>query len=472
LLFNSFHYVAFFLLLTIACDLIRHGKSQQILLLFASYYFYWISSSFYLLGLIFLSWLNFSCSRALYSELNPLRKKRILVMCLLGNLGMLGFFKYANFALHNLNLAFRALQIDVELGPLAVVLPIGISFYTFQGMSYTLDIYMGRFKPISSFKTLALYVAFFPQLVAGPIVRAAVLIPQLERRIQVKWDNFKMGVTLILYGLIKKICIADNLAGVVSQTFQQGLTQDTMLIFFGILAFAIQIYCDFSGYTDIAIGSARVLGLSFPDNFAHPYWSRNISEFWQRWHISLSTWLRDYLYIPLGGNRRGKPRQMIYLMITMTLGGLWHGAAWHFVLWGAYHGMLLVVHKGAIQPLNLLKHRFWTPLKILFTLYLTCIGWLIFIIPDLDALGFYLKKMLLWEYSTSGLVNLANLHPLGVWLVPAFWIVHLISHHAGNLALVIGRLRSFSVWMAAIGVGLVLLYLLAGGQRSFIYFQF
>lgn len=472
MLFNSFHYIAFFLLLTLACDLIRHGKYQQILLLLASYYFYWVSSSVYLLYLIFLTWLNFSCSRALHSELNPLKRRRILFLCLIGSLGILGFFKYANFALHNLNLAFRALGMELELGPLAVVLPIGISFYTFQGLSYTLDIYMGRFKPIGSFKTLALYVAFFPQLVAGPIVRAGVLIPQLERRIQVKWDNFKMGVTLILYGLIKKICIADNLAGVVSQTFQQGLTQDTLLIFFGILAFAIQIYCDFSGYTDIAIGSAKVLGLSFPDNFAHPYWSRNISEFWRRWHISLSTWLRDYLYIPLGGKRRGKARQMINLMITMTLGGLWHGAAWHFVLWGVYHGLLLVVHKLAIQPMKVMRHRFWTPLKVLFTLYLTCIGWLIFIIPDLETLAFYLKKMLFLETSTSGWRNLADRHPLGVWLVPAFWVVHLISHRVGNLSLALGRLRSFPAWIAAIGAGLLVLYLLAGGQRSFIYFQF
>ncbi len=233
----------------------------------------------------------------------------------------------------------------------------------------------------------------------------------------------------------------------------------------------IQIYCDFSGYTDIAIGSARILGFRFPDNFAHPYFASNISEFWKRWHISLSTWLRDYLYIPLGGNQKGKGRQLLNLMVTMLLGGLWHGAAWHFVLWGFYQGFLLCVHKFVVADRRLLAHSWWLPLKILVTFYLTCIGWLIFITPDLQDLLFYLRKMCFLDFTTSGIANLIQSQPLVLFLMVAFLIVHTISYLVDGLSRIFSQL-GLALWVVGALGSILILYLLAAGQQSFIYFQF
>jgi len=471
LLFNSFHYIAFFLTVLLAIDTIRKGSLQHVLLLVASYYFYWASSSFHLLLLVYSSYLDFYCGRAIYRADSAGRRRLYLCLSLVGNLGVLAYFKYTNFAISTAVLGLEALGWRPNVGTLEIFLPIGISFFTFQSMSYSLDIYFGRFKPVDSLKEFALYVAFFPQLVAGPIVRAREFLPQLVTPVRLNWENLKFGSTLILYGLVKKVCIADNLSGLVQGTFYGEPTHDTLIVFLGIVAFAVQIYCDFSGYTDIAIGSARVLGFRFPDNFAHPYFSRNITEFWRRWHISLSSWLRDYLYIPLGGSRRGKRRQVISLMITMLLGGLWHGAAWHFVIWGGFHGVLLVVHKYLLAERRFLTHRLWTPMKILFTFYLTLIAWLIFIIADMSQLAFYIQKILFLDFQTAGLAALWAARPFELILLGCFFAAHLVSYKVNHLSETFAGFRPV-VWTAGASASLVLLYLLAPGQQSFIYFQF
>ena len=441
------------------------------MLLLASYYFYWTSSASLVLLLLYSSYLDFSCGRAIHRAQSQRQKRLYLCFSLIGNLGVLAYFKYTNFALVSFRALLDAIGWKSRLGPLEIYLPIGISFYTFQSMSYSLDIYFGKLLPASSLRQFALYVSFFPQLVAGPIVRARHFLPQLLNPVVIHWENLKFGSTLILYGLIKKVCVADNLSGFVQSTFGGELTSDSLLVFIGAVAFAIQIYCDFSGYTDIAIGSARILGFKLPDNFAHPYFASSISEFWKRWHISLSTWLRDYLYIPLGGNQKGKGRQLLNLMITMLLGGLWHGAAWHFVLWGLYQGFLLSVHKFVIADRRLLARSWWLPLKILVTFYLTCIGWLIFITPDLQNLLFYLRKMCFLDFTTSGVADLIESQPLVLFLMGAFLVVHTISYLVDDLSRVFSRL-GLPLWaLGALGSFLIL-YLFGAGQQSFIYFQF
>jgi alginate O-acetyltransferase complex protein AlgI len=240
----------------------------------------------------------------------------------------------------------------------------------------------------------------------------------------------------------------------------------------GTVAFAVQIYCDFSGYTDIAIGSARVMGLQFPGNFAHPYFSKNITEFWQRWHISLSTWLRDYVYFPLGGNRRNKSRRYLSLLLTMAICGLWHGASWNFLLWGIYQGALLVGHRSLFFGTRFFNDSYWNPVKILFTFYLTCVGWLIFIIPDPEKLLFYLKKMLFWDWQSSGLGSIVMQQPKVAGALVIFIAAHLISYWSKDLVQTFAGLR-LAPWAVCRVIGVVGLFFLASHtQQSFIYFQF
>lgn len=472
MLFNSFHYFIFFLVVLLVIDALRKRRYQHLFLLFASYYFYWAFSSIYVLLLIFSTLLDFYCGRAIYLAPTRRKKKLFLVISLAGQLGLLAYFKYTNFAIDSVKGVAAIFGFETGLHHLDIVLPVGISFYTFMSLSYTLDIYFGRFQPVDSLRTFALYLTFFPHLVAGPILRAAEFLPQLRHKLALSWVNFRAGFTLIIYGLIKKTVFADNLSGFVQQTFSGELTHDSLLIFIGIVAFAIQIYCDFSGYTDIAIGSARVLGLTFPGNFAHPYFSLNITEFWQRWHISLSRWLRDYLYIPLGGNRKGKVRQYINLMITMVLGGLWHGASWNFLLWGLYQGLLLSAHKSLILGGNFMTSQLWNPVKLAFTFYLVCIGWLIFIIPDISKLTFYMKKMVFWQFTPSSFTEFASNYPHILAVIISFFVVHTISYWAKDLSITLANLR-VPIWATYVVASAGVLYLFAAGQQaSFIYFQF
>jgi D-alanyl-lipoteichoic acid acyltransferase DltB (MBOAT superfamily) len=272
-------------------------------------------------------------------------RKSFLAASIICNLGVLCFFKYYNFFLGSLNSLISEFGLNIEMLHLDIVLPVGISFYTFQVMSYTIDIYRKRCEPSRNFFDFALFVAFFPQLVAGPIERASRLLPQISSKRTIDIDRFKTGIWLIFWGLYKKIVIADNLAAISDQIFNQSATATCLTSYLGVLAFTIQIYCDFSGYTDIARGCARLLGFHLMRNFNLPFFATDPADYWNRWHISLSTWLRDYLYIPLGGNRKGKNRTYINLFITMTLGGLWHGASWNYIWWGIYHGILLIGHR-------------------------------------------------------------------------------------------------------------------------------
>lgn len=320
-------------------------RGRHILLLIASYLFY-MSWNVWLISLIlFSTLLDFFVGMALARVEDGRRRKGLLAVSLVGNLGVLAVFKYADFFVLSLRELLLAGGVHTDLTTLGILLPVGISFYTFQTLSYTVDIYRRRTAPCRDPIAFALFVAFFPQLVAGPIVKAHEFLPQLAERTRFDWRRIERGAVLLLIGLTKKTLIADNLAMLVDPVFADPTAFVTRDLWLAMFCYGGQIYCDFSGYSDMAIALAGMLGYDLPLNFASPYLAVGLSDFWRRWHISLSTWLRDYLYIPLGGSRCSRWCTRRNLMITMLLGGLWHGASWTFVVWGALHGVALVVFR-------------------------------------------------------------------------------------------------------------------------------
>jgi D-alanyl-lipoteichoic acid acyltransferase DltB (MBOAT superfamily) len=349
MLFNSWEFFVFFVVVYgLYTAMRRRVRPQNVMLLLASYFFYgWWDWRF--LGLLLLSTavdyfvgLRVAAARESGPEGHA---KRWLYLSLAVNLGILGTFKYLGFFVESAEFLLHWLGLEANLPMLQVVLPVGISFYTFQTLAYTIDVYRGKVEAERDFSVFALYVCYFPQLVAGPIERAQTLLPQLRAPRTVDADRFYQGALLIFLGLVRKVGIADCVAPVVNEIFSDPSEAGSIELIAGVLLFAIQIYGDFAGYSSIARGTSRMMGIELMENFRHPYFSTNITMFWRRWHISLSSWLRDYLYIPLGGNRG--PKWMVYrnLMLTMLLGGLWHGAAWTFVVWGAIHGVALAIHK-------------------------------------------------------------------------------------------------------------------------------
>lgn len=350
--FNSLAFAVFLPTVVILYWVIP-ARYRPILLLAASYVFYgWWDVRF--LSLILLSTVvDFAMAHRIHSTGDAGRRKKWLLVSLIANLGLLGFFKYWGFFVDSAATALASLGLEANVPTLRVLLPVGISFYTFQTLSYVIDVYRRKMEPERSLVQFALFVAFFPQLVAGPIERARHLLPQLQNlptsRRQIDWSGSGL---LILRGLFRKVVIADGVAPLVNEVFAAPGTYGSITVAMGVIAFSLQIYGDFAGYTDIARGTARLFGVDLMENFRAPYLSRSFSEFWRRWHISLSTWLRDYLYIPLGGNRGGQWQTFRNLMITMLLGGLWHGAAWGFVVWGGLHGVYLAVERWVAQ-----RHR-------------------------------------------------------------------------------------------------------------------
>lgn len=343
--FNSWTYLLFLPTVVGAYWAIPR-KSRVLFLVVASYAFYgWWDYRF--LALIWISTIvDFVVGKRLAATESPRARKRLLAVSVVVNLGILGFFKYWGFFVDSAASLLTSIGLEANPSFLRIVLPVGISFYTFQTMSYTIDIYRRTLDPEANLTRFALFVCFFPQLVAGPIERAGRLLPQIRTLSQQSApDDWRNGVQLIIRGLFRKIVIADGLAPIVNEVFASPTTYGGVTLMVGVVAFSLQIYGDFAGYTDIARGSARLFGIDLMENFRVPYAAAGFSEFWRRWHISLSTWLRDYLYIPLGGNRGSNAQTVRNLMATMLLGGLWHGAGWGFVIWGALHGIYLVIER-------------------------------------------------------------------------------------------------------------------------------
>ncbi len=385
MLFNSFIFLFFFCLVYILYLSTNYNyRAQNLVLLFASYIFYGFWNWSLLSLLIFSTIVDFIVGKRLHQSQKPSQRKLLLFISLGSNLSLLGFFKYFNFFAESLQDLLNLLGLQIDWVTLNILLPVGISFYTFQTMSYTIDIYRGKLKPVENFLDFALFVSFFPQLVAGPIERAVTLIPQITAPRKIKIEQINAGIFLIIWGFFKKIVVADNLANIVNPIFNNYTQHQGLDIILAILAFTIQIYGDFSGYSDIARGISKLMGFELMLNFKLPYFALNPTDFWLRWHISLSTWLRDYLYIPLGGNRHGKLNTYRNLFLTMLLGGLWHGAAWNFVIWGAFHGTILIIYRFLdSEPEHLDpwsgKYPYWRILFKMFVMFiLTNIGWLIF----------------------------------------------------------------------------------------------
>ena len=316
----------------------REHKINWLLLSGIFFYGYWDYRPLALIGFtsVFDFWLGLKIGAA-----EGRNKKLLLTLDVLVNLSILVVFKYYNFFIDSFNFAVgNILSIEgYQLRGANIILPIGISFFVFEAMSYCIDIYRGQLRPYTNWRHFALFIFFFPRMIAGPIIRPADFLPQLEREIALRWPNIVAGGQMFLLGMTKKLVIADHLAGPVDLVFAHPQNYSPMLIWQAVIAYSIQIFCDFSGYSDMAIGTAKMLGFDLPVNFNLPYIATNISDFWRRWHISLSSWLRDYLYISLGGNRKGEARTYFNLMATMARGGLWHGASWNFVLWGVWHGL-------------------------------------------------------------------------------------------------------------------------------------
>ena len=400
------------------------------------------------------------------------RKQFALISISVGvNFGILGFFKYFNFFIDSAVHVLDALGLSVTWPMLDIVLPVGISFYTFQTMNYTLDVYRKSIEPTRDLLTFSLFVAYFPHMVAGPIMRAADLIPQLAAPRHVSRDQVIQGLWLCLWGYFKKMVIADNLAVFADNVFaghpaEMGGVQCLL----GIYAFAYQIYCDFSGYSDIARGTSKLMGIELMRNFHLPYMALNPSDFWRRWHISLSTWLRDYLYISLGGNRGGRLATYRNLFITMLLGGLWHGAAWHFVLWGGYHGALLSVHRWLFKEKKREGANSWYGRMLcrIGMFHLTCLGWLLFRADTPGQVRHMLSRIFLdftWDTRATEVLFALLFYGGALWIFES-WIQN-VDDPRGRP----GWNRGLGA--IAIGIlGLMLLLFSAGGGHQFIYFQF
>jgi len=472
MLFNSFEFLVFFIIVY-GLYLVLPHRWQNRMLLVASYVFYgWWDWRF--LSLIFISTLlDYICGLKIEAADSKQRKKIFLIASLVGNLGLLGFFKYFNFFVGSAQELIRAFGGNPQTWHLNIILPVGISFYTFQTLSYTIDVYRGEMKPTRRFFDFALYVAFFPQLVAGPIERARDLLPQILNPRIVRWPQVKEGLFLIYWGLFEKMFVAGLMAQIADSVFAVNGSQNGAFVLIALYSFAFQIFCDFDAYSNIARGLAKCMGVDIMVNFNLPYVSRNPKEFWQRWHISLSTWLRDYLYIPLGGNHGGAWLTAWNLMITMLLGGLWHGANWTFVAWGFFHGTLLVLYRfwpaalkpgvvfGKIRPA--LSFVSW-----LIFFHLTMIGWLLFRAGSLSQAGqMFYDIVAPWQCNREADLLLLKFIAVGLPL----WLVQAAQARKGDLMIVFKQ-----HWAVQTVIYAFWAYLIIGWgimrPEEFIYFQF
>ena len=411
MIFNSFE---FFLFLGIVFSIywfLLHKKTklQNLFLLIVSYIFYgWWDYRF--LSLILLSTIvDFSIGIALSKAQKEKQRRFLLALSLCVNLGLLGFFKYFNFFIENFILLFDSLGVSLQASTLNIILPVGISFYTFQTLSYTIDVYRRNLEPTKDFVLFASFVSFFPQLVAGPIERATNLIPQFERDRHFDYHQATDGLKQILWGLFKKVVIADNCGPYVDYIFENYDTLDSSTLVIGAVLFAFQIYGDFSGYSDIAIGTAKLFGFQLMTNFKYPYFSRDIAEFWRRWHISLSTWFRDYIYIPLGGSRVETSKQIKNVFIIFLVSGFWHGANWTFIVWGAINAVYflpLMLSKQNRKNLNSINTSSIFPslrefTNILLTFAITCFAWIFFRALNINHAGHYIQNIFDYTRNTE-----------------------------------------------------------------------
>jgi alginate O-acetyltransferase complex protein AlgI len=474
MLFCSYQFLVFFLVVFAVYWAMPWPRARVWWLLVASFAFYAAWNRWLACLIVLSTTIDYFLARAIESSRTPLVRRLLLTANIVGNLGLLCYFKYVNFFLDSLGHALAAAGLHASMPVLSVILPVGISFYTFEALNYMIDVYRGHARAERSLPHFMLFILFFPHLVAGPIVRARDFLPQVRRRKHWNWLRVQVGLQYVLLGVFKKLAIADRMAQFVDPVFANPDAYRTGVLWIAVIAYAVQIYCDFSGYSDIALGTAHLLGYRLSINFNLPYLAPNIAEFWRRWHMSLSSWLRDYLYIPLGGNRHGRIRTACNQLITMTLCGLWHGASWNFVLWGFVHGWWLAGHhmfrdfcKTRPRLDRLLQSRAGTALRVAGTFGGFLLTWVLFRAADVGSALGMLHRMFtphpgLGEpIHVTGWAGLLAIVALGHWLGAN-----------DRWRRVVGALPA-----PALGVGYALLLMLAlvlapNNGQAFIYFQF
>lgn len=468
LLFNSTFFMFFFLLIVLLYPFMANKvRMRTWFLMLVSLYFYYKTSGAFVLLLVLTALINFLIGRIIWQSKNKLTRNSLFIFSVFWNLGTLGYYKYTNFIFTTINQITGG-----NLPMIDIFMPVGISFFTFQTMSYTMDIYMRKLEPIDSFKDFVFFVSFFPQLVAGPIVRASYFIPQIRKQIHLDNETVTKALILIMGGLIKKGIIADYLSiNFVDRVFENPTLFSGLENLLGVYAYAMQIYCDFSGYSDMAIGLALLLGFDLPINFDTPYKAKSITEFWRRWHISLSTWLRDYIYIPLGGNRKGTARQYANLMTTMVLGGLWHGASWNFVFWGTLHGIGLMIDKLWLS-LKISQNRLVQVISLIITFHFVCFCWIFFRAPNFAYAGQMLTQIFT-NFNTGLLLEwIKGYYLIGI-LIGLGYLIHWLPR---KVDITIEKLMSYLPIPAQSIVAALVIWLVFQAKTSdiqpFIYFQF
>ncbi|MBN2309970.1 MAG: MBOAT family protein [Candidatus Hydrogenedentes bacterium] len=489
MLFNSLEFVVFFPIVA-ALYFAFPYRFRWMLLLAASYYFYMCWEPRYLILILVSTLIDYGAGFMMGRTQEKSRRVKYLLLSLAGNLGLLFFFKYFNFLNDSLRALFGYFGAEYSVPQSDFLLPVGISFYTFQTLSYTIEVYRGNKEPEKHLGIFALYVAFFPQLVAGPIERAQNLLPQFFKRYDFDYDRVANGLKLVLWGMFKKVVIADRLAHIVDAVYGAPGQHEGAAIVLATVCFAYQIYCDFSGYSDIAIGCAEVMGFRLMKNFDRPYFARSVPEFWRRWHISLSTWFRDYVYISLGGNRCSAPRWLFNLFIVFLVSGLWHGANWTFVVWGALHGAFVVAsqlsgrwRQGAAERMGLTAvPRLHRVLQVLATFCLVCFAWIFFRADSMaDAVGLVTHLFQGWDHVLSfpgiGVIQVGTLRASREDLILSLlWIAMLQAVHLaqsrGSIREMVARRPLWVRWAAYSA----LLWLMASvgvfESKEFIYFVF
>jgi alginate O-acetyltransferase complex protein AlgI len=474
MLFCTQAYFLFFTGVFVAYWLLPWRPARVWLLVGASFYFYARWNHWLALIVCASTLLDYLLARGIEASPSARLRKLLLAVSLAANLGLLCYFKYANFFLRSLEDALRAAGASASLPVLRVILPVGISFYTFEAINYTVDVYRGKVRAERNLGHFLLFILFFPHLVAGPIVRARHFLPQIGRPKRWSSARAQLGVQLFLLGMVKKLAVADRMALLVDPVFESPQSYGSTAVWMAVIGYALQIYCDFSGYSDMAIGSAHLLGYKLTKNFDLPYLSANVTEFWRRWHVSLSTWLRDYLFIPLGGSRGGRWRTGRNLLLTMALGGLWHGAAWTFVAWGALHGLLLVAHR-AFQRACRARPRLdrWlqshpgTAARVALTFGAVCAGWVFFRATSFAAALTVLGRLAVHTAGLAPPLARVNL----TWTAAAVLAGHLLAA-AGVGKRLRGRLPAPVVGVGYAAALFLALFLAPPADKAFIYFQF
>ena len=489
MLFTTPEFIIFFVCVLAVISAIKFRRFQHLFIVGSSYFFFYFSNNYLITLLIFSTLLDFYVGKAIYAAKDNKRKKILLISSLAGNLGLLGFFKYADFAILQFNILGQELNLNPDIPFLNLALPIGISFYTFQTITYTVDIYREKLKPSDSVWEFALFVSFFPQLVAGPILRASHFLPQLRekisnnnistrlRTITIHDTALRFGITLMAVGFFKKMFFADNVAPMVNEIFNVPYGLESFSVIIGAIAFGVQIYCDFSGYSDIAIGAALILGFNIPANFNKPFFATSPSDYWSRWHISLSTWVRDYVYYPLVfKHRRSSIVVFSSLLFSMLLMGLWHGASWNFLIWGGLHGIFLavftVLRKKYYKPTEpFFKSKFGKIFSIIITQYLVFFTFIAFRVQDLDALPYLFYKYLVWDFAINETVQILSHNQIPIILIVGFFILHYISYKK-NIVKTLSEIK-IVYWMGILlGMMTLILFFYDLSPEEFIYFRF